>query len=80
MRRPFEAHWARVGLHAERGPVSFRLLTETMAGHDRAHLQQLTQTIAALERLPQIALGTVIGSAISSCSPRRLVSPCSSCR
>lgn len=45
-----EAHWARVGLHAERGPLSFRLLTETMAGHDRAHLQQLTQTIAAVRR------------------------------
>ncbi len=45
-----EAHWARVGLHAERGPVSFRLLTETTAGHDRAHLQQLTQTIMAIRR------------------------------
>jgi hypothetical protein len=45
-----EACWERVGLHEERGPISFRLLTETMAGHDRAHLQQLTQTIAAVRR------------------------------
>jgi hypothetical protein len=48
IRQTPEAHWARVGLHAERGPVSFRLLTETMAGHDRAHLRQLDQAVAAL--------------------------------
>jgi DinB superfamily len=45
-----EARWERVGLHEERGPLSFRLLTETMAGHDRAHLRQLTQTITAVQR------------------------------
>lgn len=50
IRQTPEADWARVGLHAERGPLSFRLLTETMAGHDRAHLQQLAQTIAAVRR------------------------------
>jgi hypothetical protein len=44
------ALWERVGLHEERGPLSLRLLTETMAGHDRAHLRQLTQTITAVRR------------------------------
>ena len=43
-----EARWDRLGIHAERGPTSFRLLTETIAGHDRAHLRQLDQTIAAV--------------------------------
>jgi hypothetical protein len=28
----------------------FRLATETIAGHDRAHLLQLDQTITALQR------------------------------
>ena len=45
-----KALWDRTGIHEERGPTSFRLLTETMAGHDRAHLRQLEQTIAALRR------------------------------
>jgi hypothetical protein len=40
--------WERVGLHEERGRLSFRLLTETTAGHDCAHLKQLAQTIAAM--------------------------------
>ena len=44
------ADWERVGRHAERGPLTFRLLTETMAGHDRAHLEQLARTIAAVRR------------------------------
>jgi DinB superfamily len=43
-----EARWGRLGDHEERGPTSFRLLTETVAGHDRAHLLQLDQTIAAV--------------------------------
>ncbi len=43
-----EALWDRLGVHEERGPTSFRLLTETIAGHDRAHLRQLEQTIAAV--------------------------------
>jgi hypothetical protein len=42
-----QGDWDRVGHHEERGPLSFRLLTETMAGHDRAHLLQLEQTLAA---------------------------------
>jgi hypothetical protein len=41
--------WDRLGIHEERGPTSFRLATETIAGHDRAHLLQLEQTIAALQ-------------------------------
>jgi hypothetical protein len=45
-----EALWDRLGIHEERGPTSFRLATETMAGHDRAHLLQLDQTIAAVHR------------------------------
>jgi hypothetical protein len=40
--------WERIGLHQERGPMSFRVLVETMAGHDRAHLRQLDQTIEAV--------------------------------
>jgi hypothetical protein len=43
-----EELWDRYGIHEERGPTSFRLLTETMAGHDRAHLLQLQQTLAAV--------------------------------
>jgi hypothetical protein len=40
--------WERVGVHIERGPMSLRLFTDTMAGHDRAHLRQLEQTVAAV--------------------------------
>jgi hypothetical protein len=40
--------WERYGIHEERGRTSYRLLTETTAGHDRAHLLQLDQTIAAV--------------------------------
>ena len=43
-----EALWERLGIHEERGPTSFRLTTETIAGHDRAHLLQLEQTVAAV--------------------------------
>ena len=44
------AWWDRLGIHEERGPTSFRLATETIAGHDRAHLLQLDRTITALQR------------------------------
>ncbi len=40
--------WDRYGIHEERGPLSFHLLTKEIAGHDRAHLLQLQQTIAAV--------------------------------
>jgi DinB superfamily len=43
-----EADWERLGMHQERGPTSFRLTTETIAGHDRAHLEQLDRTLAAV--------------------------------
>ena len=43
-----EDRWTRYGIHEERGPTSYRLLVETTAGHDRAHLLQLEQTIAAV--------------------------------
>jgi DinB superfamily len=43
-----EERWERYGIHQERGPTSFRLLAETTAGHDRAHLRQLEQTISAI--------------------------------
>jgi hypothetical protein len=43
-----EDSWVRYGIHEERGPTSYRLLIETTAGHDRAHLLQLEQTIAAV--------------------------------
>jgi hypothetical protein len=45
-----DALWDRMGVHEERGPTSFRLHTETIAGHDRAHLLQLDQTITVLQR------------------------------
>jgi hypothetical protein len=48
IRQTPRAMWDRVGVHEERGPLTFRLLTETMAGHDRAHLKQLEQTAAAV--------------------------------
>jgi hypothetical protein len=44
------AWWDRLGIHEERGPTSFHLATETIAGHDRAYLLQLDQTITALQR------------------------------
>jgi hypothetical protein len=43
-----QERWERYGIHQERGPTSFRLLGETTAGHDRAHLRQLQQTIRAV--------------------------------
>jgi len=42
--------WDRLGIHEERGPTTFRLLNETLAGHDRAHLKQLDQTVTAINR------------------------------
>lgn len=50
IRQTPEVLWDRFGHHQERGPTSFRLLMETMAGHDTAHLRQLEQTIAAVRR------------------------------
>lgn len=50
VRQTPEALWERLGIHEERGPTSFRLMTELAAGHDRAHLEQIRQTIMAVRR------------------------------
>jgi len=42
--------WERAGVHEERGPTSFRVATDEIAGHARAHQLQLKQTIAAVRR------------------------------
>jgi hypothetical protein len=42
------ALWELVGIHQERGETSFRVLTQEIAGHARAHLLQLDQTVAAV--------------------------------
>jgi hypothetical protein len=42
--------WERAGMHEERGPTSFRVATDEIAGHARAHQLQLEQTIAAVRR------------------------------
>jgi DinB superfamily len=42
--------WERAGMHQERGETSFRVLTQEIAGHARAHLLQLEQTIAAVRQ------------------------------
>jgi hypothetical protein len=39
---------SREGLHAERGPSSYRVLFTEMAGHDRFHLAQIDRTLDAL--------------------------------
>lgn len=40
----------RVVMHAERGPESYDLMFRMIAGHDRFHLNQMRDTIAALTR------------------------------
>jgi DinB superfamily len=42
--------WERAGIHEERGPTSFRVATDEIAGHARAHQLQLERTIAAVRR------------------------------
>jgi hypothetical protein len=39
--------FARSLSHPERGPMTFRTLVETMAGHDLNHLAQISATEAA---------------------------------
>ncbi|MEA2433556.1 MAG: hypothetical protein QOG54_1013 [Actinomycetota bacterium] len=48
MRGTDQSLWDRAGEHTERGPESFRDGVYMIAGHDRAHLKQLTQTIDAV--------------------------------
>lgn len=46
--RSSEAERARVGMHEERGPESFELTFRLIGGHDRNHLNQASETLAAL--------------------------------
>jgi hypothetical protein len=46
VRRTPAALRGRVGVHSERGRMSFDLLTQEIAGHDLAHTRQLEQTLA----------------------------------
>jgi DinB superfamily len=39
--------FARVLTHPERGDMTFRVLVETMAGHDLNHLKQIDRTLGA---------------------------------
>ena len=39
---------ARVGLHRERGPESYELTFRLIAGHDRFHINQARETLAAV--------------------------------
>ena len=48
LRATDESLWDRSGRHEERGEESVRLGVALIAGHDRAHLKQLEQTIAAV--------------------------------
>jgi glucose-6-phosphate 1-dehydrogenase len=39
--------FAKILTHAERGDMTFRVLVETMAGHDLNHLKQIDRTLGA---------------------------------
>jgi hypothetical protein len=39
---------ARVAMHAERGPESYELMFQMLAGHDRFHLNQMRDTLRQL--------------------------------
>ena len=41
---------ARRGMHRERGPESYDLTFRLLAGHDRIHLEQARNTLAAIRR------------------------------
>jgi hypothetical protein len=45
-----ETDWERVGLHAERGPESIRLMAKLYAGHDMVHLKQIARIREALKK------------------------------
>lgn len=40
--------YGKTGIHEERGPESFELSVQILAGHDLAHVKQLHQTLAAI--------------------------------
>jgi hypothetical protein len=46
--RSTEEQRARIGMHAERGPESYDLSFRMIAGHDRFHLRQARETLAAV--------------------------------
>ncbi|HEX9375271.1 MAG TPA: DinB family protein [Actinomycetota bacterium] len=43
-----ERERSRYGVHAERGPESYEVMFRMLAGHDRFHLQQARETLAAV--------------------------------
>jgi hypothetical protein len=43
-----KSEWGKVCHHVERGPESFGMAVQLLAGHDIAHLKQLEQTAAAV--------------------------------
>ena len=47
-RRSDDEQRARIGMHAERGPESYDLAFRMLAGHDRFHLRQAEETLAAV--------------------------------
>ena len=47
-RRSDDEQRARIGQHAERGPESYDLAFRMLAGHDRFHLRQAEETLAAV--------------------------------
>ena len=44
------ADWDRVGVHAERGPESVRLMAKLYAGHDLVHLRQIARIRSGMGR------------------------------
>lgn len=51
-RRVSPAELERAGQHNERGPEPLRVLLRMLAGHDLAHLDQITRTIQAVRSAP----------------------------
>jgi len=47
-RRSSDEDRARIGVHTERGPESYDLAFRMIAGHDRFHLRQARETLAAV--------------------------------
>lgn len=42
-----EDEWSRVGNHSERGEESIRYMVSLLAGHDRAHLDQMKRALSS---------------------------------
>ena len=41
-----EEEWSREGVHQERGPLTVAGLAQILAGHDRAHLDQIRRAVS----------------------------------